>query len=75
VTRWKPDALQALAPLHPELVETKLVGITEAKKLLGKKHEVFDEHTEKPPGKPALVPEDDKRKPLNITSAQADFND
>lgn len=53
----------------------KVLGITEMQKMLGKNR--FDEllgcFITKPQGKPALVPETDKRPPFN--TAQNDFND
>lgn len=55
--------------------EKKLLGVTAMTTLLGKKR--FDEQLDgliyKPPGKPALVPESDKRPAMN--SAKDDFND
>ena len=55
--------------------EKKLLGVTAMTTLLGKKR--FDELLGgliyKPPGKPALVPESDKRPAMN--SAKDDFND
>ena len=55
--------------------EKKLLGVTAMTTLLGKKR--FDELLGgliyKPPGKPALVPESDKR--LAMNSAKDDFND
>ena len=60
ITKWKPTAAKALSD-KAELWERKLVGITEARKILGKE---LEQYTEKPPGKPALVPMDDRRKPI-----------
>ncbi len=55
--------------------ERKLLGITAMTQLLGRKQ--FDELLggliTKPPGKPALVPETDKRPPIN--TAKEDFDD
>jgi hypothetical protein len=56
----------------------KLFGITEMTSELGKKKfsELIDPLTIKPAGKPVLVPESDKREPLNsIAQAQKDFAD
>lgn len=49
----------------------KLFGITEMTKNLGKKlfEEILGPYIEKPPGKPTLVTEDDKRPELNSTAA------
>ena len=53
--------------------EPKLLGITAMEKLLGKKKfaEILKGLVEKPQGKPALVPESDKRPPMN--TAAEDF--
>ena len=55
--------------------EQKLLGITAMTSLLGKKifEELLGGLVSKPPGKPALVPESDKRPALN--TAIDDFND
>ena len=55
--------------------EPKLLGITAMEKLLGKKKfaEILKGLVEKPQGKPALVPESDKRPEMN--TAQEDFKE
>lgn len=55
--------------------EKKLLGITAMSTLLGKKkfEELLGELIYKPPGKPALVPESDKRPAMN--TAIEDFNE
>ena len=55
--------------------EKKLLGITAMSSLLGKKkfEELLGSLVYKPPGKPALVPESDKRPAIN--TAAEDFND
>ncbi len=57
------------------LYERKLYGITAMEKLVGKKHltEVLGDLIHKPPGKPVLVPESDKRREIN--SAAEDFKE
>lgn len=53
----------------------KLLGITDMTSLLGKKkfEELLGGLIQKPPGKPTLVPEADKRPPMN--TAKDDFSD
>lgn len=60
--------------------EPKLLGITAMEKLLGKKQfaKLLFRLVEKPQGKPALVPESDKRQEMNIdkaASAAEDFKE
>ena len=57
------DALEAEGYDKEDVTNTKLKGLTELQKLLGKKKfdEVLGEFIEKPRGEPTLVPENDKR--------------
>ena len=68
------NAMRAEGLTNEQIYTMKLVGLTEAEKLLGKKSEVFNLAT-KFPGKPTLVPLSDKRQPLTRTSAVSDFAD
>ena len=60
---------------EPALFERKLLSLTNMEKLVGKKHltDVVGDLIEKPPGKPALVPVSDKRSPMNVLTAQDEF--
>ncbi len=53
----------------------KPITLTETEKLLGKKEfdAALSDFIEKPPGKPTLVKEDDKREPYRVNSAENDF--
>lgn len=57
--------------------EPKLLGITAMEKLLGKKQfaKLLSGLVEKPQGKPALVPESDKRQEMNIDKAASAVED
>ena len=81
--KYKDELLVAEA-LHKEgykdavLYTRKLLGITDMEKLVGKKKlaEICKDLIEKPAGKPTLVPESDKREPINSAAqAAADFSD
>ena len=50
----------------------KLLTVTQAEKALGKKKEVIKDLIVKPEGAPALVPDSDKRKPLQISADDFD---
>lgn len=70
------DALKAAGFDEAMLYERKLYGITAMEKTVGKKRltEILGDLIIKPQGKPVLVPESDKRDPINTTAAaQADF--
>lgn len=59
-----------------QIFEKKLLGVTKMTEVIGKKafSQLLDQYIVKPPGKPVLVPESDKRPAINsIASAQADF--
>lgn len=62
---------------HALLYETKLLTVSAMEKMMGKKQfsEVLGTYIEKPPGKPTLAPESDKRPAIVNTSAAEDFAD
>lgn len=68
------EKLKAAGLAEDDIYKKSLVGVTALEKLLGKKrfNEILGDLVEKPPGKPTLVPENDKRPEIN--SAEADFN-
>jgi hypothetical protein len=72
IRKWTNSAEQEIVKrLGDDAYTKKLIGITEAQKHLGK--DVVDSLTTKPEGKPVLVPESDKRKP--IMSVAEEFDD
>lgn len=81
VRRYEDEAAVTAALLtegytEEQILERKLLGISAMEKLLGKKRfaDILGDLVVKPPGKPVLVPESDKRPELNsLASAQADF--
>lgn len=81
--RYKDEATAAQILLsegygEDEIYQKSLKGISVMEKMLGKKRfaELLGEYVEKPPGKPTLVRQDDKRPELNsIEAAIQDFQD
>lgn len=70
--------LAALKYTEEQIWNKKLKGITDLERLLGKKGftEQLGSFISKPPGKPVLVPESNKRPELSsVDSAAADFKD
>jgi len=60
IRKWKPEAEEVLVDkLGDDAYNKKLIGLTEAKKVLSK--DEIDALTIKPEGKPTLAPETDKR--------------
>jgi hypothetical protein len=68
---------EAVKKIGLDPYEHKILGVTAMTALLGKKRfeEVIGGLVEKPPGKPVLVPETDKRQEINITEAADEFAD
>ena len=65
-------AMRAEGLADDQIYNMKLVGMTEAEKLLGKKSDVFALAV-RSPGKPTLVPESDKRMELSQATVHDDF--
>uniref|UniRef100_UPI004056281C DUF2800 domain-containing protein n=1 Tax=Agathobacter sp. TaxID=2021311 RepID=UPI004056281C len=65
----------AKAAGYADIFKTSLIGITDMEHLMGKKkfQEVLGKLVYKPEGKVVLVPESDKREPINLATANEDF--
>lgn len=65
----------AKAAGYEDIFRTSLIGITEMEKLMGKKkfNEILGGLVYKPQGKITLVPDSDKREPVNLDTATDDF--
>jgi hypothetical protein len=68
------ESMRAAGLTNDQIYNMKLIGMTEAEKLLGKKSEVF-QLAERSPGSPTLVPLRDKRPAMGIASARRDFEE
>ena len=70
------DTLKKAGYSDDEIFEKKMLGITKLEKLIGKKKlsDLAGDFISKPPGKPTLVPESDKRPEINSAEkAKQDF--
>lgn len=65
----------AKAAGYVDIFKTSLIGITDMEHLMGKKkfQEILGKLVYKPEGKVVLVPESDKREPINLVTANEDF--
>lgn len=61
---------------YTDLYKQTLITLTEFEKMMGKKkfNELLGEYVAKPPGKLALVPESDPRKPVDLTTPGQEFS-
>lgn len=69
------DAARAAG--YEDIYKKSLIGITEMEKLMGKKdfQKILGNLVYKPQGKITLVPESDKRPPIQTETAEADFKE
>lgn len=60
-----------------DIYRKSLIPLTEMQKLMGKAkfEEILGDLIYKPPGKPTLVSNDDKRQAINVSNAKDDFNE
>ncbi|RDY30975.1 DUF2800 domain-containing protein [Lachnotalea glycerini] len=67
----------AKAAGYTDIYKQALIGITEMEKLMGKKKfvQILGKFVYKPQGKITLVPESDKRQPVETADAEADFKE
>lgn len=62
---------------YTDIYRQSLIPMTEMQKLMGKAafEEILGDLIYKPPGKPTLVPNTDKRPAMNVTNAENEFNE
>lgn len=62
---------------YTDIYRQSLISMTEMQKLMGKSafEEILGDLIYKPPGKPTLVPNTDKRPIMNVTNAENEFNE
>lgn len=62
---------------YTDIYRQSLIPMTEMQKLMGKStfEDILGALIYKPPGKPTLVPNTDKRPAINVTSAENEFNE
>ena len=62
---------------YTDIYRQSLIPMTEMQKLMGKSafEEILGALIYKPPGKPTLVPNTDKRPAMNVTNAENEFNE
>lgn len=80
VRKYKDEdavAEAAKAAGYKDIYRHTLITLTEMQKLMGKAkfEEVLGAFIIKPPGKPTLVPDTDKRPAMNVTNAINEFNE
>ncbi len=80
VRKYKDEnaiAEKAVASGFKDIYRKSLIPMTEMQKLMGKTkfEEILGDLIYKPPGKPTLVPNSDKRPAMNVTDAKNEFNE
>lgn len=80
VRKYKDEdavAEKAIANGYKDIYRKSLIPITQMQKLMGKTkfEKILGHLIYKPPGKPTLVPNSDKRKAYNVTNAINEFNE
>ena len=78
--KYRDEAAVAQAAMnagYEDIFRRQLITLTEMQKLMGKKNfeEILGGLIYKPPGKPTLVPDTDKRPAMNVTNAINEFNE
>ena len=80
VRKYKDEgaiAEKAVAGGYKDIYRKSLIPLTEMQKLMGKSkfEELLGDLIYKPPGKPTLVPNSDKRPAMNVADAKNEFNE
>lgn len=80
VRKYKDEgaiAEKAVAGGYKDIYRKSLIPLTEMQKLMGKSkfEELLGDLIYKPPGKPTLVPNSDKRPAINVVNAKNEFNE
>jgi len=80
VRKYKDEdaiAEKAVASGFKDIYRKSLIPMTEMQKLMGKTkfEEILGDLIYKPPGKPTLVPNSDKRPAMNVADAKNEFNE